>query len=555
MIGQATFRRQIVLAAILGTMLVVVARARGDLQIAGYQDRLHDPFYVGNDKAFIGAAYNWSGYGRFDDPTGTGSNWKQMAMISDNYFITANHFRPIRGDDPVGSVPKVRFYRTTDPNGEYRESEIAVEGSVYKGAQIGLTDLWVGKLAHTPPDWVVRYPLAKRQEATNYLSYTDNDLFIFGQDTPRSFTSARVGRNEISSVSTYGTYQWDYSPVTGLGADEAQTQSGDSGGPSFYTTAGVPVLAGVHTYSNYDTGVSTHLQEIRNAIGEPISVSTGLLGDVDGNFSVSLSDLGIVAGNYGKATNVRYADGDITGDGHVNLSDLLNVLGNLNRSLYAPADFDRDGDVDDVDLAAIGSNWLKKVGTPFTMGDANGDSIVNVADVDVFDRDQFRAYFGPLPAPLAPVSGDVTGDGNVDALDLNAMALHLNETVPKGTNGDVDGNGIVNELDRTYILARFGTSFGDINSDRQVGVGDFIILANNWNRYVTLGRFSGDLNGDRIVNALDASILFSWWGEQGGTFPGMMIPEPASATLFALATLMLASGRPRRRMLTSPAPC
>ncbi len=154
---------------------------------------------------------------------------------------------------------------------------------------------------------------------------------------------------------------------------------------------------------------------------------------------------------------------------------------------------------------------------------------------------------------LSPVPGDVTGDGNVNALDLNAMALHLNETVTPGSNGDVDGNGIVNELDRSYILTRFGTSFGDINGDHQVGPGDFQILAFYWNRSVSYGRLSGDFNGDHTVNALDAKILFSWWGEQGGTFPGMMIPEPASATLFALGMLM--AGPLRRRTVTSPAPC
>ncbi len=283
---------------------------------------MHDPFYVGSDKAFIGAAYNWSGYGRFDDPIGTSSNWKQVVMISDNYFITANHFRPLRGDDPAGSLPKVRFYRTTDPNGEYWESEIAANGNAYVGSQIGLTDLWVGKLANTPPDWVTRYPVAKRHEATNYLSYTDNDLFIFGQDTPRSFTSVRVGRNEINSVSTYGTYQWDYAPVTGPGADAAQTQSGDSGGPSFFINGRVPVLAGVHTYSNYDTGVSRNLPEIIATVGEPVSVSTGLLGDVNGDFLVSPTDMYVMLRNLGRSSDVRYSDGDASGDGKVNITDL-----------------------------------------------------------------------------------------------------------------------------------------------------------------------------------------------------------------------------------------
>lgn len=54
----------------------------------------------------------------------------------------------------------------------------------------------------------MRYPLAKQHEATDYLSYTNNDLFVFGQNSPRSLASARVGRNEIASVNSDGDYQW-----------------------------------------------------------------------------------------------------------------------------------------------------------------------------------------------------------------------------------------------------------------------------------------------------------------------------------------------------------
>ena len=210
-------RRLLTLSVLLGISLIGAGSARGDLQIAGYQERLHDRFYVGADKAFIGTDYNWSGVGRLQDPIAGGSNWKQVTMISDNYFITANHNKPSLGDDPTSTLPKVRFYRTDDPNGEFWESEIAVAGSDYQGTRIGSTDLWVGKLASTPPDWVTRYPLAKRHEATNYLSYTDNDLFIFGQDSPRSLTSVRVGRNEVSTVYPYGNLGWTYDLTGGLG--------------------------------------------------------------------------------------------------------------------------------------------------------------------------------------------------------------------------------------------------------------------------------------------------------------------------------------------------
>jgi hypothetical protein len=532
MAGRLIFGRCLFIV-LLGVVSLVAGRARGDLTVAGYQDRLHDPFYVGADKAFIGAGYNWSGYGRWSDPTSVGSsNWKQVTMISDNYFITAVHNQPNRSDDPAGAAPKVRFYRTTDPNGEFWESEIAQVGNSYQGTRVGSTDLWVGRLASTPPSWVMRYPLAKRLEATNYLSYMDNDLFVFGQDSPRNFTSVRVGRNELGLVNASGNYDWTYDPASGLGADEAQTESGDSGGPSFYTTGRVPVLAGIHTRTNYDTGVSANLDAIMAAAGEPVSVSTGLIGDLNGDFRVNASDFVRLASNYGTSKAARFADGDLNGDGRVNSSDFTLLATNYGNGLHAPADFDRDGDVDGDDLATIGSHWYKTVAQPFTQGDANGDSIVSYADLQIFDQNQFRAYFGPLPAPLSPMKGDLTGNGIVDELDLNIVTASLNRQVSPGTSGDLNGNGVVDASDLAVVTAALGTSFGDLNNNHTIGPDDFMVLAWNWNRSVKSGRLSGDLNGDGIVNSLDAKALFGWWDMNAGTFPGMMVPEPSTAALW-----------------------
>jgi len=530
MAGRLTFGRFLFLA-VLCIVVLAAGRARGDLTVAGYQERLHDPFYVGRDKAFIGAGYDWSGFGRWYDPTATSGNWKQVTMISDNYFITALHNQPNRGDDPAGTAPKVRFYRTTDPNSEFWESTIAVDKGAYQGTQIGSTDLWVGKLAETPPSWVMRYPLAKRHEATNYLSYTDNDLFVFGQDSPRGPTSVRVGRNEVSLVNAAGNYSWSYDLVGGLGADEAQTESGDSGGPSFFTVGRVPVLAGVHTRTNYDTGVSANLDGIIAAVGEPVSLSTGLLGDVNGDFRVTGTDLGILVNDFGKSGSSRYYDGDLSGDGSVTGVDLAIMVNSFSRSSYAPADFDRDGDVDGDDLATIGSHWYQTVAQPFTQGDADGDSIVSYADLLVFDQNQFRAYFGPLPAPLSPVKGDLTGNGIVDELDLNIVTANFNQQVTFGTNGDLNGNGVVDAADVGVVTAALGTSFGDLNNNHTIGPDDFMLLAWNWNRSVRSGRLSGDLNSDGVVDALDAKALFGWWNLNAGTFPGRTVPEPGTALL------------------------
>lgn len=519
----------------IGMLWMQLGVAHADLLIRSYQDRLHDPFYVGADKAFIGAAYNWSGVGRIPDPAASGINWKTVAMISDNYFITAFHNQPNRGDDPGLAIPKVRFYRTTDPNGQYWESEIAIAGNKYDGQRIGLTDLWVGKLASTPPDWVMRYPLAKRHEATNYLSYTDNKLFIFGQDSPRNWTSVRVGRNEIDQVDISGNYTWDFDAVGGLGADEAETQLGDSGAPSFFVDGRIPVLAGVHTRVNFDTGVSANLEQILSAVGETISFSTGLFGDVNADFRTNSVDFDVILANYGRRSNVRLAHGDLNGDGVVGADDYFSLAHNFGKSLYAPADFNKDGNVDAADLIVIANNWNRFVSSPFADGDANGNWFVSALDVKVFDDNQFRAAYGPLPLPLAAVAGDLNGNGVVDGFDLSIVTSNLNQVVIPGTRGDTDHNGIVNNLDLAYVSLRLGDSFGDINGDHVVGTDDFVVLMSNWKKTVSNGRLGGDFNGDRFVDDRDIRILFDWWGQENGEFPGMMVPEPASFVLSAIS--------------------
>ncbi len=231
----------------------------------------------------------------------------------------------------------------------------------------------------------------------------------------------------------------------------------------------------------------------------------------------------------------------------IDIHDLNLFLDNYGRSLYAPADFDHDGDVDGDDLATIGSHWFQSVSQPFTQGDADGDSIVSMSDLQIFDQNQFRAFFGPLPAPLSPMKGDLTGNGIVDELDLNIVKANFNRQVDPGTYGDLNGNGVVDASDLAVVTAALGTSFGDLNNNHSIGPDDFAILAWNWNRSVKGGRLSGDLNGDGIVNALDAKALFGWWDMNAGTFPGMTVPEPSAAALVLCGTWLAACGARRKR--------
>jgi|GEM_PF-4907036 len=99
-----------------------------------------------------------------------------------------------------------------------------------------------------------------------------------------------------------------------------------SGGPAealyvdrlrFTDTDGRLVLNGFHLYYNTLNGDQSQILD-----------SMPLLGDLDGDCDVDLSDLARLLAGYGMTSGATYADGDLDGDGDVDLADLAALLGN-----------------------------------------------------------------------------------------------------------------------------------------------------------------------------------------------------------------------------------
>jgi hypothetical protein len=126
---------------------------------------------------------------------------------------------------------------------------------------------------------------------------------------------------------------------------------------------------------------------------------------------------------------------------------------------------------------------------------------------------------------LADLSVQKVGGGNIapSTLVFNAAGTTATITFPGllpdgdftatllsgGAGGgilDLSGNGLAaNQVDNFYFLQ------GDINHDRQVGPGDFNILATNFG--FTGKTFSqGDLTGDGVVGPGDFNILATKFG-------------------------------------------
>jgi hypothetical protein len=59
------------------------------------------------------------------------------------------------------------------------------------------------------------------------------------------------------------------------------------------------------------------------------------------------------------------------------------------------------------------------------------------------------------PLDISQLAGDINGDGVVNAEDLTYLLAQFNKPPNEENNADIDGSGIVNAVDLTYLLAGF----------------------------------------------------------------------------------------------------
>ena len=141
---------------------------------------------------------------------------------------------------------------------------------------------------------------------------------------------------------------------------------------------------------------------------------------------------------------------------------------------------------------------------------ADGSGLSLQRQALIFAGDVATSWSAAAPTPgvvAAPggVTGDFTGDGIVDAVDIDVLA----DAVSSGIVAflDLDGSGTADQADVTFLVTNvFGTLPGDANLDGVVDGSDF----NRWND----GKFQscakswahGDFNGDTAVDGADFNI-------------------------------------------------
>ncbi len=244
------------------------------IEILGYTAAEHDRFE--NSASFIGASFDFSGVGR-----SSGNHW--VTMISDTYFITAEHFRPTNNN--------VRFYYTNDPLGGFEERTV---DSGY-GLEIGPagSDIWIGRLTSATSSNVTSYDLFEPDPLTDAELL---NIYTVGKAAGGGYDNLRLGTNQIdlSSVGVRNTtggggvmnsqaYSFTYNSIPAFNSDESFFESGDSGAPTFVEVGGELQLIGIHSERldiggggasngdvSYDSFVGAYGDEIRaEAIPEP----------------------------------------------------------------------------------------------------------------------------------------------------------------------------------------------------------------------------------------------------------------------------------------------
>lgn len=108
---------------------------------------------------------------------------------------------------------------------------------------------------------------------------------------------------------------------------------------------------------------------------------------------------------------------------------------------------------------------------------------------------------------FANLTGDVNGDRIVDETDRTLVNSKLGQAGVRRQDGDANGDGMVNFADLVAVAQHYGQSNthlfeGDFNGDSKVDFADLVAVAQNYGRD---GR--ADLNGDNLINQSDLDIV------------------------------------------------
>lgn len=147
--------------------------------------------------------------------------------------------------------------------------------------------------------------------------------------------------------------------------------------------------------------------------------------------------------------------------------------------------------------------------------------------------------------------GDFDGSGALDLADIELLTVES----AAGTNNsgfDLTGDGNVDSVDvNEWVIGLRNTWIGDSNIDGEFNSGDFVkvFTAGKFEKDVDATWGEGDWNGDGRFNSSDFVAAFTDGGfEQGTRSPAAnVVPEPSSLLLIQLALIGILTRRARCR--------
>ena len=127
-------------------------------------------------------------------------------------------------------------------------------------------------------------------------------------------------------------------------------------------------------------------------------------------------------------------------------------------------------------------------------GDVNGDGMVNSQDAIDLSYYLFLEIAQNGSTLMYPNNGDMNSDDEITIEDINMISKQVGlvtSTIPDGTGllGDVDGNGLLEELDFKLLMKSLGSVLesnivlnnSDVNNDGEIDILDYLDLSRRIN--------------------------------------------------------------------------
>lgn len=220
---------------------MLTASTAGALTIVGYDSSVNDRFASGypaspvanSSLSFLGSGYDLSGVGW--NPANT---TQSFTMISDRYFVYANHYGP---------GPTMNFFSPALGSVITRDVSGATYNFTYNGQ---VSDFAIGRLtsALSPADGIAAYPILYAPSIQPYLGL---QVLNYGHGS----NGPRLGANVVDAYGSYNfpnggsvddSFGIGYSYDSGLAGD-SMFESGDSSSPTFVPWNGSLALLGTHS--------------------------------------------------------------------------------------------------------------------------------------------------------------------------------------------------------------------------------------------------------------------------------------------------------------------